>query len=292
MKRLLIVSVALAGLSAVDLDFKAFTGSAEAAEMEKARRPAARRAAPAARPAEPARSNWTGGQAGGQGGGSSGTQSFVDPPFICPVGFPCPVSPFSFSGTPGSFTGGGFLGYRWQMGSMVAGVETDISYKKLETTGKQETFTIIGGSPRTEFFQGSIKQGWDASFRLRGGYLVTPWTLAYVTGGLAISEISGSFIYNGALPGTICGLVTCVANVNASWKDTRAGGTVGAGLEQALGPFIKARIEYRYTDFGKYSKTVPVSSNCVVGVCTAPSSSVVDLRAAFHKVTAGIGFDF
>ena len=257
----------------------------------------ARMARPAARPAEAPRSNWTGGQAGGQGGGSNGAQSFVDPPFICRVGFACPVSPFSFSGSPSSFTGGVFLGYRWQAGGTVVGVEADVSAKKLETTHSQLTGpTDLGfGAIRHETFTGSVKQTWDASFRARAGLLVTPWTLAYLTGGLAIGEVHGSFVYRGTLVGgdVVC-VGPCTASVTSEWSDIRTGGTVGAGLEHALGTFIKARIEYRYTDFGRYSRSVPVNTNCTgfAGNCFAPTSSNVDIRAAFHKVTAGIGFDF
>src|SRR5262249_400441 len=103
---------------------------------------------------------------------------------------------------------------------------------------------------------------------------------------------SGSFAYSGVLPGTVCGVATCFAAANASWNDTRVGGTVGGGLEHALGPFLKARVEYRYTDFAKYSKTIGVASNSVAGVCTASGPTAAALRAVFHKVTAGIGFDF
>jgi outer membrane immunogenic protein len=252
-------------------------------------RPVAR---PAERPAEAPRSNWTGSQAGGQGGGSNGAQSFADPPFICVVGFACPVSPFAFSGSPTSATGGAFLGYRWQLGWMVYGVEADVSAKKLETTVSQHTEVFVApGILRTESFTGSIKQGWDASFRLRAGYLVTPWTLAYLTGGLAVGEVSGSFSYIGTLFDIGC-CVAGTASVHSSWNDTRVGGTVGVGLEHALGPFLKARVEYRYTDFGKYTKTVPVfASSCTVS-CAVPASSNVELHAAFHKVTVGLGFDF
>jgi outer membrane immunogenic protein len=293
MKRLLIVGAALAALVA-GTDYTPPADAAEPGDVRPTRRAApVRRAAPAARPEAP-RSNWTGGQAGGQGGGSNGAQSFVDPPFLCVPGFPCPVTPFSFSGSPSSATGGGFVGYRFQLGGMVVGVESDISAKKLETTQTLHTgpTLIAPGVLRTESFTGSVKQTWDASFRLRTGWLVTPWTLAYITGGLAIGEVKTAIQYNATLTGVLCGLSPCVATVNAAFSDTRVGGTVGAGLEQALGPFLKARVEYRYTDFGKFTKDYSVSSNCLVGVCTAPSTSSLEAKAAFHKVTVGLGFDF
>ena len=102
---------------------------------------------------------------------------------------------------------------------------------------------------RAKSFSGSVKQGWDSSFRLRAGVLITPFTLAYVTGGLAVGEVSGSFSYLGTLI-TASGSTIANTSVNASWNETRVGGTVGGGLEQALGPFIKARVEYRYTTSG------------------------------------------
>jgi len=187
------------------------------------------------------------------------------------------------------------------MGRAVVGVESDFSYKKLETTSSQSTGpipfpSIIGSLPRTETFNGSIEQTWDASLRLRAGHLITPGTLAYVTGGLAVGEISGTSNYLGQLRRvTALGVVFFQnAVVNASWRDPRVGATVGAGLEQIMGPGLKARIEYRYTDFGKYSKTAQVGTTCDpgVGICTAPTTSNIDVQAAFHKLTAGIGFDF
>src|ERR1700751_5418602 len=80
-------------------------------------------------------SNWSGGQAGGSNGASSVNNNFVEPgAYVCPSTFPfgvsCFESPFSFSGHPTSYTIGPFLGYRWQFGQTVVGVEGDWSWKK------------------------------------------------------------------------------------------------------------------------------------------------------------------
>ena len=106
-----------------------------------------------------------------------------------------------------------------------------------------------------EQFTGSQKQGWDGSLRLRAGVLVTPQTLVYATGGLAIGQVSGTFSYYGA---DSAGAAVYGA---ASWSETRVGGTIGAGVETALGAGMKARAEYRYTNLGKFSKDVPLANN-------------------------------
>jgi outer membrane immunogenic protein len=75
-----------------------------------------------------------------------------------------------------------------------------------------------------------------------------------------------------------------------SWNDTRVGGTVGAGWETEIAPGWKARAEYRYTDFGSYTKTFNLSTSC--SSCAAPSSGVsIDLKESFHTFRIGLGFD-
>jgi outer membrane immunogenic protein len=240
------------------------------------------RSAPA--PTQQASSNWSGGQAGASNGASSVNNNFVEPGAFNFSGCsgPCYETPFSFSGNPVSYIVGGFLGYRVQIGNMVVGVEGDINWKKGETTKVQNT------PPPwlcCETFTGSQKQGADGSVRGRIGYLVTPWTLLYATGGLAVGSVSGSFSYTAVgSPYTVTGAAT--------WNDTRVGGTVGAGAETQVLAGVKARIEYRYTDFGKYSKDVPLTNNSF-GACGSlcGTNAHIDLRANNHRVMVGLGFD-
>ena len=94
--------------------------------------------------------------------------------------------------------------------SAVLGGE-DWSYKNSESSLNQSSSTSIAvssfssGSPitsnylRTDQFSGSIKQKSNSSIRARVGMLVTPWSLLYLTGGVAFGEISGSFAYTGSL---------------------------------------------------------------------------------------------
>ncbi len=247
-------------------------------------------------------SNWSGSQLGGSNGGSSVNNVFVEPgAFVCPgpgfigVGFSCFENLLSFSDRPIVYTAGLFAGYRWQFGTLVAGVEADASWKKAESTSsfaRRDCFDLGCAVYRDDVKHGSITQGWDASVRGRFGFLVTPWTLLYATAGVAFSEIKGSFSYSGVIF-DCCG-PTSFARAAGSWSDVRVGGTIGAGAETEIFPGVKARLEYRYADFGTYTKNLPVATFCdgAVGGCTNPSSNVkIDLNPSFHTFRIGLGID-
>jgi outer membrane immunogenic protein len=253
--------------------------------------------------------NWSGGQVGGSNGASSVNNNFVEPgAYVCPTAFPygvsCFESPFSFGGHPTSYTIGPFLGYRWQFGNTVFGVEGDWSWKKGENTALVSMpavcFTPACFDYRADAKYGSVQQTWDSSLRLRYGWLVTPSTLLYGTGGVALGQINGSFSYLGVLHTTsfftfpAVDIAGSTARASGSWSDTRVGGTVGAGIETAIWGGWKARVEYRYTDYGSYTKTVAVNTVCVTATgCSSPSSSAtINLKESFHTVRVGLGFDF
>jgi outer membrane immunogenic protein len=251
--------------------------------------------------------SWSGGQVGASNGGSFASNNFVEPgAFICPpvtyLGYGCYETPFSFRENAPSYTVGPFLGYRIQLGSFVVGVEGDASYKKSESSVSQLSTTPFSGPgfgySRTDNFYGSLKQGWDGSVRGRLGVLITPSILVYGTGGVAFGKVSGSLTYSGV----VCvGVGPCLISGNSyatattSFSETRVGATGGGGIEfQLFGPW-NARVEYRYTDLGSFSKSAPVvnSSACTPG--SQPSCSLaasIDLHPTFHTVRFGLGLDF
>jgi outer membrane immunogenic protein len=315
--RLLVASVSL--LSAVAMLEPAI--AAEIAAKPKRERVAERPAPQRPAPAPTQTANWTGGQLGGSNGVSSVNNSFVDPgSYICPFGSTfnsnCFETPFAFSGHKTTYVVGPFLGYRAQFGMWVAGVEGDWNWKNAEVAANQSSATAIVvhpdfGSPstflRTDQFAGSVKQKWDASIRGRLGMLVTPWSMVYVTGGVAFAEISGSFAYLGTLHSCPFGVSasSCVSSSTPSvattstavtWSDTRVGSTVGAGWESELWAGLKWRAEYRYTDFGSYTKNVPLVTACTgssaaASTCTASPSggASLALRSFDHRFTVGLG---
>jgi outer membrane immunogenic protein len=225
-----------------------------------------------------------------------------------PVG--CTEAPFAFSGSPTSFTFGGFFGFNMQFGTTVAGVEADVAWKRGSISQTLFTAAVVPGPPgpppsftptfatRNEAFYGSMTQGADGSARIRFGTLVTPWTLAYATAGGALGNVCDSFSY----ASTLTGGVVATASGAASSCQTRAGYTVGGGVETAIpvgfapipfGTGAKVRFEYRYTDLGTFSRDVPLAAT---GPCGGPfacaGNAHIDMRAAFHTFRVGLGFNF
>ena len=87
---------------------------------------------------------------------------------------------------------GGQLGYNWQTANWVFGIETDAQW-----TGQKGSTTVL--CPVAGCFPPGVAAGtaaslsdeleWFGTFRGRGGVLVTPSVLLYVTGGLAYGSL-------------------------------------------------------------------------------------------------------
>lgn len=129
--------------------------------------------------------------------------------------------------------GGIYLGYNHQIDNWVLGAEGDVEF-----SGIDDTFN--GGG-----FDVRAKIGVQGSLRARAGYAFDN-NLIYLTGGLAIADIKTKYTLNVA---------------EDSFSTTRAGWTIGAGLEHAFTSNWIARIEYRYTDFGKLTDWAQTTDN-------------------------------
>jgi outer membrane immunogenic protein len=192
-----------------------------------------------------------------------------------------------------------FLGYRIQFGSVVAGIEGDVN-------GKNATAAFTAADTnafRTEAFTASASQGFDSSIRGRLGWLITPWTMIYGTGGVAFGRVNGSFNYTANEIGPGCPTIPspnlcAYVNGGGAWSTVRTGATGGGGVETlistGLGPFpsMTLRLEYRYTDLGNFSENVPLRTFCG-GTCSSPSSNaLINLHPTFQTVTVGLGLNF
>jgi outer membrane immunogenic protein len=80
--------------------------------------------------------------------------------------------------------------------------------------------------------------------RGRLGFLVAPTWLIYVTGGLAYGGVNGSTTLNQVGTNGFVGVGF------GSFSDTRAGGTIGAGLEWMFAQRWTAKVEYLHYDLG------------------------------------------
>jgi outer membrane immunogenic protein len=293
MKNLLVAATAVFGAVAVIAPAFADEAPPEPKPVRHVERAAPVHVAPAPRPAPaPANPSWTGAQVGGQGGVAPMAQGFAEPgaylfPASCAVASDPPLcneTPFSFSGTNTTATGGGFVGYRIQMGTMVVGVEGDANAKSASSS---YTYSD-SNSYRAETFTGTVKQGADGSIRGRFGFLVTPWVLVYGTGGVAFGSVSGSFGYSAhEIDGG-----AAYATGGGSWTTTRSGATGGAGIEAMITQALALRLEYRYTDLGRFNEVTPISTVCA-GTCSSPSSgATVSLHPTFQAVRVGLGYNF
>lgn len=299
MKRILLSGVGLLAVIAV-----AAPALADEPPPPRRAKPAqVTRSAPPPRAAEPARQassgkSWSGSQLGGSNGSSFANNNFVEPgSYICPVGSylgrDCYETPFSFNESAPSYTFGGYYGYNIQLGNIVVGVEGDASYKNSKSSVTQISETPVFGVYRYDSFTGTLKQGWDGSVRGRLGVLISPTMLIYGTGGVAFGKVSGSLSYYGQ----ICAGSPCLPTGDyfttsyTSFSETRVGATGGVGVEmQLFGPWT-ARLEYRYTDLGKFTKTFPVdNSNC--DGCGSPSPGAsIELHPTFQTVRFGLSAD-
>jgi outer membrane immunogenic protein len=286
MNRLLSATAAIFG--AVLIAAPALADEAPPTEVHHARH--IERAAPAAKPAPAQTPSWTGTQVGGQGGISPMAQGFAEPgaylfPAVCAPSSLCYETPFSFSGNHTSATGGGFLGYRIQFGTMVVGLEGDANGK-----GGSASYSFYDSNTyRAESFNGSVSQSWDASIRARAGFLVTPTTLAYATIGGAFGSVSGTFGYAAH---ETDGVGFASATGGGSWSTTRSGLTGGAGIETMVSQSLTVRLEYRYTDLGRFNETVGINTVCG-GTCSSPSSNAqISLHPTFQAVRVGVAYGF
>jgi outer membrane immunogenic protein len=224
MKRVLLAFVSLAAL----------TSAAAAADLPP---PVAQNyyKAPAYLPAY----SWTGFYAGINGGGGWGSSSWQVPA----------TGRFDTSGG----LVGGTLGYNYQFGQVVAGLEGDIDWADINGT----TTTACPVGCKTN-------DNWLGTFRGRLGFAADRF-MPFITGGLAFGDIQAS------APG-----VAGVDNTNAGW-------TLGGGLEMSIVGNWTAKAEYLYVDLGR--------TNCGTS-CGAPVGVTDNVSFRTNLVRAGVNYRF
>jgi outer membrane immunogenic protein len=177
--------------------------------------------------------NWAGLFVGGTFGYGIGRN---DSTFIIPA-----ANAEAFFLSPRGFDGGGIIGYNWQFGSWVLGVDAD--FQGSTGSGYLTCVNLCSGVGATTIDQ---KLSWFGTARGRLGYAVGP-ALFYATGGAAFGEVKESI----AQPAT----------GNASFSHSKSGFAVGGGIENKLdlfgllGPNWTTRTEYLYIDLGSINDT-------------------------------------
>ncbi|MFP3945157.1 MAG: outer membrane protein [Alphaproteobacteria bacterium] len=216
-----------------------------------------------------------GGYATGEWDGRLATTAGDPPP--PDAGFSDPTQAIDGDG----WLAGGQIGYNWQHGHFVTGLEADISWTGFDGS---DTFTTDAFTP-TFAKTHDLDIDYFGTARVRPGWAFANW-LFYATGGLAWGETSGDLAVaydpDGDGPEPVFG--TSFADTD----ETHVGWTAGAGIEFLARGNWTIRAEWLYVDLGKedYHFTGEVFNGDPFDTDSFPS----DL--SFHVFRVGLNYKF
>jgi outer membrane immunogenic protein len=168
--------------------------------------------------------NWTGLYVGLNGGGGWGWSKDTDSTRgIMTRDFPTSGALF-----------GGTVGYNYQVGSAVLGLEGDLGWARINGSSG----SVLNGVNYSTYLQ------WLSSVRGRVGYAFDR-VLPYVTGGLAVGGVKNT-------------ITTPLSALNGTTTGT--GWTVGAGVEYGVTPSLSLKAEYLFADI---PNSAPIPGNQV-----------------------------
>ena len=307
MKKLLVSAVSFAALA---------VGPALAADLP-------RKAPPAPPPPPPL--TWTGWYVGLNAGAVWGcgsasntvTRVRSDANFPHGIGHPFPTSPTPVSEAhlnaiasatsfdldngcrDANFIGGGQIGYNWQFTGWVVGIEAD--FQGIGGNNNNGTFsrTVAGPAlagveaPNNWVATAAFERDntWLGTLRGRAGFLWTPAFLVYATGGLAYGKTSGNLSLDLRNSLYCCDHIPAVHGFFDS-DNSRAGWTVGGGVEWMFAPRWSLKAEYLYYDLGSrdlnFNFTVhDTNSN---RSATFNSATNIDFKGSIARV--GVNYHF
>jgi outer membrane immunogenic protein len=202
---------------------------------------------------------WQGAYIGGHVGWGFGTDRWTDT-----FGDVAGIAGSSLGMKTNGFIGGAQLGYNFQAGHWVYGVEGQFSWSAIKG---DESGSL---PPATGTFDS--RNRWLASVTGRVGYAL-PRSLIYLKGGAAWTDYSHDFLLNGVagpliFPGT---------------SGTRSGWTIGGGIERAINDNWSFRTEYAFYDFGSegYNTSHPLFG-----------PARMNIEQQIHTVTFGVNYRF
>lgn len=220
---------------------------------------------------------WTGFYAGAQLGGLANWSDISDP------------QGGSLFGNPnigaGSFAGGQ-VGYNYQSGKIVYGLEADAAFPEIEGTS---TCSSLSGS----FINSNCKAGINAFGTLTGrlGLVVGPDDRSLIYGKAGAAWYTGTLdiATNDSTTGASGNTFTTRRDDLSQW-----GWTLGAGAEYALTGNWSLRAEYDYANFGSQSVTllptvVMDSAGAVVESVPARSGHI---SSDLHSFKVGLNYRF
>lgn len=231
--------------------------------------------APSLIAASPIRS-WTGFYAGvhvGAGWGTSESSADIGALVaglgIPGLGFRLPLASHNING----FVAGGQVGYNWQSGNLVYGVEGSASWSGLD-----------GAAPCLFILSCKTEVNWTGDISARLGFLASDRLMVFVKGGLAFADFDYS-------AGNVITLGGGGVSLTTSLSDTRVGGLLGMGAEYAFLPNWTAKIEYNYMDFGKENYSFPVTA-AATGIGAVTINTPIEIKNQIHLMKFGTNYRF
>lgn len=137
-------------------------------------------------------------------------------------------------GKPSGFVLGGTAGYNHQINQFVLGVEGDVDWANVDSTGR--TTAQVGAPPAPASVANTASVNWMGTLRARAGFAVDR-ALIFATAGYAGASLDLKY----------ADLTNAVGGKDSSWRN---GWTVGGGIEYAFTRNLSAKTEYLYTSFG------------------------------------------
>jgi outer membrane immunogenic protein len=175
-------------------------------------------------------------------------------------------------------TGGAQIGYNWQMGAIVTGLEADIQGSGITGSVTQSHINTFNS---TGFRTADEKLSWFGTVRGRIGLTVTPDLLFYGTGGLAFGRIDAS-------ADTDLG-DTRGSRYPVSVSQTKVGWAAGAGTEWMFARNWSAKAEYLHIDLGNVSA---VGNAVTTDLDVVGTSITYKWKLQNDIVRAGVNYHF
>lgn len=165
-----------------------------------------------------------------------------------------------------SLTYGGLLGWQFQSGQMVFGVEADLRAGR-SSVDATSSFTLPATAlapPSSVTVERSARTRYEWSARARLG-VASGGTFFYATAGIAGTHVRLRYNSSYAIPAGDAGVPVVQPFpaqgpflVSGSDSGDLLGWTAGLGIEQRLGRHVRIGLEGRYTDYG--SKTIDIAN--------------------------------
>ena len=191
----------------------------------------------------------------------------------------------SDAGTSAGLIGGAHVGYNYQINQWVFGLDGSVDGTGFPSNPEAIFPVAFGGASVTARTNANIQ----GSIRGRLGFALER-ALFYVTGGVAFGGFDSSYTFagnSGANPLINGGGLISGQN---SFSGTRAGWTLGGGIDYALDNNWSIFGEYRYTSFGTISNSGLAAS--AFSQATGLSGGFLTANRSLNQNQVQVGFSY